>query len=43
LRYALELDPQMRIFNLKDRVGIFRRPEDFAKYAEGLRIAGLQE
>jgi TolB-like protein len=40
---ALELDPQMRISNLKDRVGIFRRPEDFAKYAEGLRIAGLPE
>jgi TolB-like protein/DNA-binding winged helix-turn-helix (wHTH) protein len=40
---ALELDPQMRISNLKDRIGIFRRPEDFAKYAEGLRIAGLPE
>ena len=40
---ALELDPQMRISNLKDRIGIFRRQEDFAKYAEGLRIAGLPE
>jgi TolB-like protein len=40
---ALELDPQMRISNLKNRIGIFRRPEDFEKYAEGLRRAGLPE
>jgi TolB-like protein len=40
---ALELDPEMRISNLKDRIGVFRRPEDYAKYAEGLRMAGLPE
>jgi TolB-like protein/Flp pilus assembly protein TadD len=40
---ALELDPDMRLSNLKDRIGTFRRPEDFAKYADGLRRAGLPE
>jgi TolB-like protein/DNA-binding winged helix-turn-helix (wHTH) protein len=40
---ALELDPLMRLSNLKDRVGVFRRTEDFAKYADGLRRAGLPE
>ncbi len=40
---ALELDPNMRISNIKDRIGVFRRPEDFARYAEGLRIARLPE
>ena len=40
---ALELDPKMRISNLKERMGAFPRPEDYAKYAEGLRIAGLPE
>jgi len=39
---ALELDPEMRISNLKDRVTWFR-PEDFAKYVEALRKAGLPE
>ena len=40
---ALELDPDMRLANLKDRIGIFRRPEDYAKYADALRTAGLPE
>ena len=40
---ALELDPDMRLSNLKDRIGAFRRPEDYAKYADGLRKAGLPE
>jgi len=40
---ALELDPEMRISNLKYRIGTFRRPEDYAKFAEGLRMAGLPE
>ena len=40
---ALELDPGMRISTLKDRIGIFRRPEDYAKYEQGLRMAGLPE
>jgi tetratricopeptide (TPR) repeat protein len=40
---ALELDPDMRLANLKDRIGIFRRSEDYAKYAHALRKAGLPE
>jgi TolB-like protein len=40
---ALVLDPEMRISNLQHRIGIFRRPEDYALYAEGLRKAGLPE
>jgi tetratricopeptide (TPR) repeat protein len=40
---ALELDPGMRLSNLKDRIGTFRRPEDYAKYADALRQAGLPE
>jgi tetratricopeptide (TPR) repeat protein len=40
---ALELDPEMRLSNLKDRVGVFRRVEDYAKYADALRQAGLPE
>jgi TolB-like protein/class 3 adenylate cyclase len=39
---ALQLDPELRISNLKNRVTWFR-PEDFAKYAEALRKAGLPE
>ena len=40
---ALELDPGMRVSNLKERIGWFGRPEDFAKYADALRKAGLPE
>jgi TolB-like protein/Tfp pilus assembly protein PilF len=40
---ALALDPEMRISNLKDRLGAFRRPDDYAKYADALRRAGLPE
>ena len=36
------LDPDMRISNLKDRVGPFH-PEDFARYVQALRLAGLPE
>jgi TolB-like protein/class 3 adenylate cyclase len=39
---ALQFDPELRISNLKNRVTWFR-PEDFAKYAEALRRAGLPE
>ncbi|MEA2781047.1 MAG: hypothetical protein QOK29_2591 [Rhodospirillaceae bacterium] len=39
---ALQLDPDLRISNLKDRVGPIR-PEGFAKYVEALRQAGLPE
>jgi Flp pilus assembly protein TadD len=40
LGLARELDPGMRIANLKYRVGPFRA-EDFGKYEGGLRLAGL--
>jgi adenylate cyclase len=36
------LDPDMRISNLKDRVGPWH-PEDFARYVQALRLAGLPE
>ena len=39
---ALQLDPELRISNFKGRI-IAVRPDDFAKYAEGLRKAGLPE
>jgi len=39
---ALHLDPDLRISNLRDRVGQIRR-EYFEKYAEALRLAGLPE
>ena len=39
---ALELDPNQRISNLKDRIGPFKS-QDFAKYVNGLRMAGLPE
>jgi TolB-like protein/Tfp pilus assembly protein PilF len=39
---ARELDPAMRLSNLKDRVGPFR-PDDFSKYREALKVAGLPE
>jgi TolB-like protein len=40
---ALKLDPEMRVSNLKDRIGFFGRPEDYAKYAQALSRAGLPE
>lgn len=39
----LSLDPDLRIANLKDRLPTFRRPEDLARYIEGLRMAGVPE
>jgi TolB-like protein/tetratricopeptide (TPR) repeat protein len=39
----LSIDPDLRISNLKDRLPTFRRPEDLAKYIEGLRKAGVPE
>jgi TolB-like protein/class 3 adenylate cyclase/Tfp pilus assembly protein PilF len=38
-----QIDPPLRISNLGDVMPPFRRPEDRAKYVEGLRIAGLPE
>jgi TolB-like protein/DNA-binding response OmpR family regulator len=40
---ALKLDPEMRVSNLPDRIGIFRRQEDRAKYIQALRRAGLPD
>ena len=37
------LDPDLRISNLKHRLPTFRRPEDLARYLEGLRKAGVPE
>jgi hypothetical protein len=37
-----ELDPTLRLSNLKGFLP-FRRPQDFARWAEGLRLAGLPE
>ena len=39
---ACQLDPAMRLSNLKERIGPFR-PQDFVKYEAGLRLAGLPE
>ena len=36
------LDPELRLSNLKNRVGPYR-PKDFARFAEGMRLAGLPE
>ena len=36
-----QLDPNLRISNLSDRCP-FRRPDDLAKLAEGLRQAGCR-
>lgn len=45
-RQAMErlrmLDPSLRVSNLKDWLPI-HRPEDLARFAEGLRLAGLPE
>jgi tetratricopeptide (TPR) repeat protein len=42
VRYILQLDPAVRISNLKDRISPLR-PSDLDKYVEGLRKAGLPE
>jgi TolB-like protein/class 3 adenylate cyclase len=42
IEHARRLDPDMRISNLKHRVGPYR-PDDFARYIAGLRLAGLPE
>jgi hypothetical protein len=39
---ALECNPDLRAFNLKD-LAPFRRAEDLAMFAKGLRQAGLPE
>src|SRR5260221_299047 len=37
-----QIDPALRVSNLKEQTP-FRRPEDMARYAEGMRKAGLPE
>jgi hypothetical protein len=39
---ALKYNPGLRISNLRD-LAAFRRDEDFATFADGLRKAGLPE
>jgi adenylate cyclase len=39
----LEIDPALRMSNLKNVLGQYRRPEYPAKYADALRKAGLPE
>jgi adenylate cyclase len=38
-----QLAPTLRVSNLRDRLGPYRRPEDVARYEEGLRKAGLPD
>jgi hypothetical protein len=38
-----KLDPKLRISNLEDELGPYHRPQDIAKYVEGLRAAGLPD
>jgi adenylate cyclase len=38
-----QLDPALRVSNLRDALGPYRRPEDLAKYEDGVRKAGLPE
>ena len=38
-----QLNPALRVSNLKDRVGPWRRAEDLARYEEGFERAGLPE
>jgi hypothetical protein len=38
-----QVNPRLSLCNLKDNSPPFRRAEDLAKYAEGLRKAGLQD
>jgi TolB-like protein len=42
LARARDLDPGLRISNLKNRIGPYR-PNDFVRFAEGMRLAGLPE
>ena len=42
MRRLRELDPSLRVSNLKDWLPI-HRPEDLARFADGLRRAGLPE
>jgi len=38
-----QLNPALRVSSLKDVLGPYRRPDDVARYEEGLRRAGVPE
>ena len=38
-----QLNPTLRVSNLKEVLGPYRRAEDLARYEDGLRKAGLPE
>jgi adenylate cyclase len=38
-----QLDPLLRVSNLRDVIAPYRRPSDLAKWEVGLRKAGLPE
>jgi hypothetical protein len=38
-----QLNPALRVSNLKDVLGPYQHAEDLARYEEGLRRAGLPE
>jgi len=38
-----QLDPTLRVSNLRERLGPYQRPKDLARYEEGLRRAELPE
>ncbi len=38
-----QLNPALRVSNLKDVLSPYRRAEDLSRYQEGLRQAGLPE
>lgn len=42
-RLLLAVDPGRSLSNLEDVLGPYRRPQDIARYREGLRLAGLPE
>jgi hypothetical protein len=43
LVWLRQLNPTLRVSNLKDVLGPYRRAEDVSRYEEGLRKAGLPE
>jgi TolB-like protein len=43
MAHVRQLDPDLRISNLKDRIPTFWQPEVLARYEDGLRKAGLSE
>jgi hypothetical protein len=42
MQHLRSLDPSLRVSNLRDWLPI-HRPEDLARFADGLRLAGLPE